>query len=236
MYEHGNSRSKTQVREYYEAYDDRYRQVHGEALRWFSDVSSPILSQVITQYGVSKEMRILEIGCGEGRDSLPLLRSGYNLLATDVSPAAICYCRKQDIKHREAFQVLDCLAGVSVAKYDFIYAIAVIHMLVSDTHRNLFYRFIHEHLRWEGISLICTQGDGTEEWQSDTTTAFDLQERVHQDSGITLRLAGTSYRKVSFSTFHEELRRNGFQIVESGLTAILPDYSEVMYAIVKQNE
>ena len=56
-------------REYYKAYDDRYAQVHGEELRWFSEDPSPIVEDVIQEYGISKEDRSLEIGCGEGRDA-----------------------------------------------------------------------------------------------------------------------------------------------------------------------
>ena len=73
-------------RRYYEAYDERYKQVHQKSLQWFSSLPSKIVEETITEYGISKISKILEIGCGEGRDAIYLMKNGYDLLATDVSP------------------------------------------------------------------------------------------------------------------------------------------------------
>ena len=35
-------------RKYYEAYDDRYRQIHREELRWFAQLPSPIVWEIIS--------------------------------------------------------------------------------------------------------------------------------------------------------------------------------------------
>lgn len=78
-------------RHYYEAYDDRYRQVHGENLRWFMEEPSPIVGQVLSEYGIPDNAKLLEIGCGEGRDARFLLKRGYDVLATDVSAEAVAY-------------------------------------------------------------------------------------------------------------------------------------------------
>lgn len=69
-----------QKRSYYEAYEDRYQQVHREGVQWFSDSPSKIVGQVIQKYGITKQAEILEIGCGEGRDAAYLLKEGYHLL------------------------------------------------------------------------------------------------------------------------------------------------------------
>ena len=39
-------------RNYYEAYEDRYRQIHSQALRWFSEEPSPIVIQILDRYGI----------------------------------------------------------------------------------------------------------------------------------------------------------------------------------------
>ena len=79
-------------RQYYDAYDDRYRQVHEQNLSWFGNEQSEIVEKIIHDYSLTKEHRMLELGCGEGRDAFPLLEKGYQLLATDVSSEAIAYC------------------------------------------------------------------------------------------------------------------------------------------------
>lgn len=222
-------------RKYYEAYDDRYRQVHSENLRWFMEDPSQIVSDVIAEFGISKTDKLLEIVCGEGRDARFLLENGYDLLATDISAEAIEYCRKEMPRFREYFQVLNCLADRMDGKFDFIYAVAVIHMLVLNEDRNGFYRFVREHLKENGIALICTMGDGIMERESDISNAFDLQERLHEESGQTVCIAGTSYRAVSFENFRRELAENSLLILKEGLKEVVPDYREMMYAVVKRS-
>lgn len=117
-------------------------------------------------------------------------------------------------------------------KFDFIYAVAVIHMLVEDTHRAGFYRFVREHLTENGIALVCTMGDGTMERKSDIVAAFDLQERTHGESGEKLLLAGTSCRMVSWESFLREIAENGLKTIEHGLTSVPPDFPVMMYAVV----
>ena len=46
-------------------------------------------------------------------------------------------------------------------------------------------------------------------------------------------VAGTSCRMVSWNTFEKELARNGFTVIEKGMTSSLPDFNSLMYAVVK---
>ena len=220
------------MRQYYEAYDDRYRQVHQEGLRWASEQPSPIVRQIMEEFDIASHHQILELGCGEGRDAAELLRLGYDVLATDISPEVIRYCRKQFPDYAQQFHILDCLSDPLDEKFDYIYAVAVIHMLVEDSHRDGFYRFIRNHLKPGGAALICTMGDGRICRKSDTASAFELQERIHQESGRKLLLAGTSCRMVDFGMFGAELERNGLRILQKGLTSVEPDFPMMMYAVV----
>lgn len=219
-------------RRYYEAYDERYKTVHEQGIRWFGEESSPIVAEIISRYHISKDNNILEIGCGEGRDAQVLLKAGFPVLATDISPKAIAFCKTMLPAYQEQFQVLDCVKGSLSETFDFIYAVAVVHMLVLEEDRNAFYRFIYNHLTAEGVALICSMGDGTMEFQSDIRTAFDLQERSH--GGKTVLVAGTSCRVVSRETFGQELAENGLEIVEQGITCVPEQFPEMLYAVVKK--
>ena len=221
-----------EARPYYEAYDDRYRQVHRENLEWFTRTPSPIVEQTIREFQIGPNSRILELGCGEGRDAIHLLRQGYRVLATDISPEAIAHCQRLAPEYTDCFQVLDCIGGKLEGEFDFIYAVAVVHMLVEDTHRKRFYQFIRNHLKPGGIALICTMGDGEIQRKSDITNAFSLQERIHEQSGKTVQIASTSCRMVDFPTFQKELEENGLTIIKQGITAIQPEFSQMMYAVV----
>ena len=223
-------------RKYYEAYDDRYRQIHSQNLAWFDESPSAIVLETIREFGITAESRILELGCGEGRDAFPLLKSGFDLLATDVSPEAIRFCREKCPEYEDAFAVLDCVAGKTSHRFDFIYAVAVVHMLVEDADRNAFYSFVRDHLAQNGHALICTMGDGITERSSDIRTAFRLQTRIHEQTGTEVEIAGTSCRMVSFPVFRKELKANSLTIVKEGITSIEPDFSSMMYAVVRREE
>ena len=220
------------AKKYYEAYDDRYKIVHAKGVSWLSDQSSPIVLDTIKKYGLAPKSLILEIGCGEGRDAKAVLDSGYKLLATDISEEAVAYCREKMPSYKDSFEVLDCINDKHEGRYDFIYSVAVIHMLVLNDDRNAFYRFIYEHLTEDGVALICTMGDGKEEMQSDINDAFKLFERNHESG--KMMVAGTSCRKVPFATFEKEINSNHLEIVEKGITSALPDFDSLMFAIVKK--
>lgn len=223
-----------QQRAYYAAYDDRYRQVHEQNLEWFHKEPSPIVMETMDAFSISRHHKVLEIGCGEGRDAIALLEQGFDLLATDVSAEAISFCQKQVPHHAAHFQILDCVTEQLDETFDFIYAVAVIHMLVPDADRDAFYRFIGSHLKPGGIALICTMGDGSIERRTDIRTAFDIQERIHEQTGRTVQIASTSCRMVSFDTFRRELHRNGLRIVRDGITSVEPDFPRMMYAAVRK--
>lgn len=219
-------------RKYYTAYNERYKTAHQQGISWASDASTPIVMEVINKYNITPNHQILEIGCGEGRDSRTVLDFGYQLIATDISHEAIEYCKRLMPNHQSNFKVLDCLSDDCDQLFDFIYGIAIIHMLVLDEDRDGFYQFIYHHLKENGLALICTMGDGRFESQSDISQAFTLQERNHVSGKMIV--AGTSCRMVSFETFEAELKRNKLEIVEKGITNALPDFNSLMYVVVKK--
>ena len=222
---------KTENKKYYAAYDERYKVIHNQGVSWSSDRCTPIVMETIKKYNINPDHRLLEIGCGEGRDSKTVLENGYNLIASDISKEAITYCKRALSSFKEHFFIMDCLSDDIDEKFDFIYSVAVIHMFVPDKDRNGFYQFIRRHLKPDGLALICSMGDGEFEMQSDISKAFEIQERNHESGKIMV--AGTSCRMVSFRTFEQEIKQNNLAIVEKGITSSLPDFDSLMFAVVK---
>ncbi len=218
------------MRKYYAAYEERYKTAHAHGVSWASDVSTPIVMEMLEKYKINQKHLLLEIGCGEGRDSKTVLEHGFQLMATDISEEAIAYCKKIMPEYQSSFGVLDCLSDEVDTRYDFIFAVAVIHMLVLDEDRDGFYRFVRKHLTSNGVALICTMGDGEVERQSDISTAFTLRERNHESG--KMMVAGTSCRMVSWNTLEEELARNDLTIVEKGITSSQPEFDSLMYVVV----
>ena len=85
---------KKENRKYYAAYEERYKTAHAHGVSWSSNVSTPVVMEVIDKYKINHNQHILEIGCGEGRDSQIVLEHGFQLMATDISNEAIAYCKK----------------------------------------------------------------------------------------------------------------------------------------------
>lgn len=220
------------AQEYYKAYDERYKAIHQKGHSWAAENRTPIVLETIRKFAIAETAQVLEIGCGEGRDARAVLEAGFDLTATDISAEAIRYCKEHFPAYENRFRVMDCLADRIAQRYDFIYAVAVVHMLVRDEDRDGFYSFIREHLKKTGLALILSMGDGEFEMQSDIRTAFQLQERNHFSGKV--QVAGTSCRMVSFPTFEAEIARNGLEIVEKGLCEAMPDFNSLLYAVVKR--
>ena len=220
------------MKRYYEAYDERYKAIHQKGFSWAGDVATPMVLEVMRRFDLPKEARILEIGCGEGRDARAVLDEGYDLLATDISPEAISYCKSRFPKYADRFAVLDCLNGDCSDTFDMIYAVAVLHMLVEDEDRKRFYSFIREHLSDNGITLVCSMGDGESEFSTRAEEAFEIRERNHFSGPV--QVASTSCRMVGFGKFEEEISEAGMTIVEKGLTSAMPDFDSLLYAVIRK--
>ena len=221
-------------RKYYEAYDERYKQIHSMNLEWEANVHSPIIDEIIAKIKLNHQSKLLELGCGEGRDATYLMQQGYDVFASDISPEAISFCKKKVPEYTDKFVVLNACEDSWGETYDLIYSIAVLHMLVLEEDRNKFLAFVREHLNENGYGLILSMGDGEMEHSSDISNAFDKQERVHVETGIKVCIASTSCKIVSFTTLERELEENGLSIMEKGITAIEPGFPVIMYVLVKK--
>ncbi len=219
------------MKKYYEAYDERYKTIHNQNKQWFSNIPTPIVEETLKRYNITHNHELLELGCGEGRDAFYLLNQGYNLLATDISKEAIEYAKR--IQYKDSFQVLDCLNESLNKKFDFIYAIALVHMLVLNDDRNKMYNFISNHLKEDGVGLILSMGDGKEEYESDISKAYDIVKKQCVDEDVYV--THTSCKVVSLETWKKELE-NYFVIEEMGKTSIPQEFSHMIYAIVRKKE
>ncbi|MCR1898575.1 class I SAM-dependent methyltransferase [Irregularibacter muris] len=204
------------MREYYLAYEERYKKVHSEGFTWFSDIPTPELLEWVEFNNIPMDDEICEVGCGEGRDALYLSSEGYKVTAVDASESAILKCKELSKKKGVVvnWKVADALFLNKMIKkqYKWVYSIATLHMLVEDNDRNKFLDSLFNILQPKGKLLLVSMGDGESEKRSDTSTAFELQERSNNVEGKKIMVAGTSYRGVNWEYHKHELERAGFQI------------------------
>lgn len=218
---------------YYKAYEKRYKQVYENGCLWSSNNPSPDVIETIVNNGITTDKKILEIGCGEGRDAIFLLNKNYNIVAIDYSNTAIEKCKElSEYKYDNKFKQFDILNDKLDEKYDFIYSIAVIHMFVTEDHRNKFYKFIYEHLKQNGIALIVSMGDGKKIYESDISKAFDDVKRVVVNNNKEINIATTSCKIVNWKTFEHELLVNNFDIKKKWISHNIPEFNPAMCVIV----
>lgn len=78
--------------------DQFYRDAQGDfrAVFWADLVPNPYLVSWLEDHPVSdKSLRAVTVGCGVGDDAEAISAHGYQVIAFDISPAAIDMCRKR---------------------------------------------------------------------------------------------------------------------------------------------
>lgn len=219
---------------YYKAYDKRYKQVYKLSELWEVTDKTPTVINTILKYNISKSNKILELGCGEGRDAFYLLKEGYNILAVDYSKTVINKCNElTNNKYVNNFRQFDIIEDKLDEKFDFIYSVAVIHMFVEQNDRDTFYKFIKKHLTGTGIALIISMGDGQSEFKTNINDAFNNAKRKNINSGKDIMVAKTSCRVKNMTNMEKEIINNGLKIIDEGILDDVPNFDKCMFFIVK---
>ena len=223
--------------DYYKAYEKRYQQVYKHNYLWSSKEPTLDVIETILEEKISLNAKILDLGCGEGRDAIYLLNKNYDVLAIDYSNTVIEKCKElSNYKYNDKFRQFDIINDNLNAKFDFIYSIAVIHMFINKEHRNKFYKFIYNHLNAIGSALIVSMGDGIKEYKSDINKSFDDVERVVINNDKKVNIAATSCNIVNWNTFEKELLSNDLIIKRKWISKKVPEFNSAMCVIVCRKE
>ena len=221
------------MKKYYMAYEDRYKKVHSKGYLWEEEGNSQIVLDTIQKYSIKKDDKILDLGSGEGRDSIFLLKNGYNVLGVDCSGEAVKTCNTLSKNYK--FKVVDLVKDDldKSEKFDFIYSIAVLHMLCEDEDRKAFFKFLKSHLNKNRKALICVLGDGKTEFVSDYQNAFMEKDRFHKQSNQNIKVASTSLKIVTKENLFKEIYENEFCVLEYFIETKIPGFSEMMSVVIE---
>lgn len=221
---------------YYKAYEKRYKQIHSQNYLWSTTKETPDVIKIIKNEKITHNDKILEIGCGEGRDAIFLLNNNFDVLALDYSNAAIEKCKElSKHKYDNNFRQFDIISDELDEKFDFIYAISVIHMFLYQKHRDKFYSFIYNHLKPNGSALIVSMGDGEKVYESDARKAFENVERTVINNDKLVNVATTSCKIVDWNNFEYEINKNNLIIKRKWISYTIPEFNPAMCAIVYKN-
>jgi SAM-dependent methyltransferase len=178
---------------------------HGYAHeRWVSAIE-----QRAVELGL-RGRRALDVACGTGKSTSPLLARGYSVLACDISPGMIREARRKLPRHADAFLVADMRELPSLGRFDLVVCLDdAINYLLSeqeleatfvsvarvlaqagvfafDTNSLLTYRssFAQETVR-EGQGLFFTwRGEGTPTFEPGATAVATVEIFTERDDGL----------------------------------------------------
>ena len=219
---------------YYKAYEERYKQVYDKNMLWSSKLPTLEVIKFLKDYNAVKDDRILDLGCGEGRDAIFLLEKGYNVLAVDYSLSVINMCNKlSNNKYKDHFKQFDIIENKMGEKFKYIYSIAVLHMFVLKEHRNKFLSFIREHLTDDGYCLLCILGDGKQNYVTNINDAFKNTKRVVINNNEEIDVVSTSCKIVNWDELEKEIIENKLKIEKKWIANDIPEFVNSMCVIIK---
>tara|TARA_Y200000002_G_scaffold206626_1_gene170451 strand:- start:10073 stop:10696 length:624 start_codon:yes stop_codon:yes gene_type:complete len=99
-----------------------------------------------------KESKILDLGCGEGRNSIPLSKMGYEVHGIDISDKAIDNAKKKQSDC--VFQCIDLFELNTENKYDVIIDFGLYHF-VPHEYREQYANIVQKVLMKNGV--YCNQ-------------------------------------------------------------------------------
>ncbi|MGO4545170.1 class I SAM-dependent methyltransferase [Paenibacillus sp. 2TAB23] len=105
----------------------------------FGDIDIYLFDQLL-KGRITKDMRILDAGCGSGRNLVYLLRNGYSVMAVDRSEAAIedvqrlgAACSSNWSEQQARVETVERLSFKDHS-FDFIISSAVLHFADNEAH------------------------------------------------------------------------------------------------------
>ena len=147
---------------------------------------------------------IMELGCGNGRDSLYFLQKGHNVIAVDGSDFAIDHLNKMTKDNPNALFVCDdfvkCHALYQMP-YDCVYSRFTLHAITEDQENELLSNIL-EALRWGGI--LCIEARTTRDSIFGKGKCVDHNAYIYNDH----------YRRfIDVEEFRKKLISLGFHII-----------------------
>ncbi|WP_226389773.1 class I SAM-dependent methyltransferase [Penaeicola halotolerans] len=130
----------------------------------FGNIDLYLLDQIL-KGRYTPEMKILDVGCGEGRNTIYFLREGYQIFGVDQDPIAIQMCRMQARSIRKDYDILrfqECAAEDLLfheGAFDAVISSAVLHFAQSEEHFIQMWSELCRVLKPGGSLFIRTVGD-----------------------------------------------------------------------------
>ena len=180
-----------------------------ELNRLLGNVDIYLLDQIL-KGRFTKEMKILDAGCGEGRNAVYFINQGYQIFGIDPNEMAIQYCRYLSKSLNPEFDALRFQLGrleeipFHAGAFDAVICSAVLHFAESVDNFWQMIREIHRVLKPGGIF-----------WFRMTTGFGGILEESHVLENGKYLLPDGSERFLMTQALVDNLLQLGFQHLEN---------------------
>lgn len=145
---------------YYLGYERRYQKVYENGVgTWESTSANQSLMAVYKQFNhYFNGKKVIDLGCGEGRDSIYLKTLGIDVVGVDISCSALIKARELaklqnlDIDFIESNVLF--LNAFENESFDTAINMGCLHMIVEDRERKEHIKNVHRILKEDGIFIV----------------------------------------------------------------------------------
>lgn len=171
--------------------------------------------------------RVIEVGCGNGRDSVHFAGRGHHVTGTDPSEAAIALCRHTHAASGAGFVQgsLPDVATSTTDRFDVLYSRFVLHAMTEDEERRL----------WRAASQVLTSGALV---AVECRSILDPLARTGEVLSPTERIAGHYRRFIVLDDLISRMAASGLEVVdavESAGLAVHGDDDPVVIRVFARN-
>jgi SAM-dependent methyltransferase len=127
----------------------------------------------------SKKKRILDIGCGNGRDSFFFLKKGLKVIGIDKSSVAIKINKNKFPNEKNLLfykKNINKFNFKNLGKFDFIYLRFLLHAINSETQKNLFKHILNVKKKGSLIML---------EFRTDKDSLMNKGKKISKNETFT---------------------------------------------------
>lgn len=145
------------------AYD--YNKLYGETRDALGD-PNPALVAFFQQFD-GQNLRVLDVGCGQGRDAVFIARLGHNVVGVDISENGVRDLNERALREKLLIEgaVADITTYTPAGLFDLILIDRTLHMLELPTRLMVLNRLV-DHVAENGWLLILDEASSIGEFET----------------------------------------------------------------------
>lgn len=222
------SKDQLEYLSYYCGYDKRYAKVYEEgAATWETLDANEIIVYLNQKYPQWFSKQIVDLGCGEGRDSIYLSKLGYQVLGIDISRNAIARAREiaKTCNANVEFLERDVVYLRELEKEQFFLALNMgcLHMITDRIQRKKHLERVYTILQPGGKFVVahCEKNWGKgfysiPNWNKlEVGTVIPRKLRMKNNKEKQVLLPVIPYKESSADDLKQELLDANFKIVQT---------------------